>query len=222
MDETRIHERIDALDQKLDLLLEYVNQQRLNSAVVQDLANDLSIIGKDVYDSTVEELDKRQVEIDPSELTDLLISFLRNIGNFKTLMNTLEMGMDLANEMGPIINESLIDLTKQLAMFEEKGYFRFAKEFVPIIDNVVQAVSPEDMKGLADNIVLILTAVKDLTQPKMLKTLDNTIKLYTSVQTKEVPSYSVWQMMREMNSQEMKKAFGFIMTFLKNISKNLD
>ena len=222
MEDNSIHARIDALDKKLDLLIEYVNQQRLNSEVVTDLANDLGIIGKDVYDSTVEELDKRQVEIDPGELTDLMISFLRNIGNFKTMMNTFEMGIDLAKELGPIANETLIDLTKQLAVFERKGYFEFAKEIIPIVDNVVQAVTPEDMKGLADNIVLILTAVKDITQPKMLKTLDNTIKLYSSVQTREVPSYSVWRMMREMNSPEMKKAFGFIIIFLKNISQNLE
>ncbi len=60
----------------------YINKN-LQANMVEDLVGDLSIIGKDAYDSTVLELDKRQVEIDPSELTGLAVSFLRNIGNIK-------------------------------------------------------------------------------------------------------------------------------------------
>lgn len=222
MEEKNIQVQIDALDKKMDLILEYVNQQRLKSIVIDDLVSDLSIIGKDAFDSTVEELDKRQVEIDPSELTDLAISMVRNIGNFKMMMGTFEMAVDLSKEIGPIANEALIDFTKSMGEFEKKGYFAFIKEIVPIMDNIVAAVTPQDMHDLADNIVLILTAVKDITQPKMLKALDNAVNLYSSVDAKEVPSYSVWRLLREMNSPEMKKAIGFAVTFLKNMSESKD
>jgi len=56
MKEKNIQLQIDALDKKLDLILGYVHQQKLDTTVVEDLVSDLSIIGKDVYDSTVEEL----------------------------------------------------------------------------------------------------------------------------------------------------------------------
>ncbi|NOR87128.1 MAG: hypothetical protein GQ527_05915, partial [Bacteroidales bacterium] len=59
------NKQIAELNKKVDVLLEYVNQQRLNTQAIQDLINDASIIGKDVYDSTVEELDKRQIELHP-------------------------------------------------------------------------------------------------------------------------------------------------------------
>ncbi len=220
MEDKNINSRIDALESKIDLILDYVNQQRLKSTVVEDLTEDLAIIGKDFYDTAVEELDKRQVEIDPEEVTDLLISFARNIKHFKVLMNTLEMAFDLVDEIGPMANEAIIDFSKQLAIFEQKGYFTFFKSIFPIIDNVITGLTPKDMKDLADNIMVIINTIKDITQPEMLKSIDNAVKVYGSLETENIPSYSLWRFMREINSPEMKKAMGFGITFLKNMSKN--
>jgi len=221
MEDKNIQSQIDALDKKLDLILGYVHQQRLNSTVVEDLVSDLSIIGKDAYDSTVEELDKRQVEIEPSELTDLAISFLRNIGNIKKVMDMLEMAMDLGKEVGPIANEAIIDFTKQMSTFEQKGYFAFFKELGPLFDNIVSGFTPKDLRELADSIVSILSIIKEMTQPEVLGTMQNAIKAFNSMETETVPSYSIWRVMKEMNSPEMKKALGYGITFMKNVSKDV-
>lgn len=222
MKEMTLESRIDALDQKMDLILEYVNKQRLNSVMIEDLVNDLTIVGKDAYDSTVEELDKRQVTLQPSELTDLAVTFLRNIGNIKLMFDTLEMAVDLGKEVGPIANEAIIDFTKQLNILEQKGYFKFFKEFVPIIDNIVTGFTPQDIKELADSIVHILNTLKQMTQPEVLNTMNNAIKAFNSMETESVPSYSVWRLLREMNSPEMKKALGYGVTFMKNVSKDVN
>jgi len=221
MEDKNIQSQIDALDKKLDLILGYVNQQRLNSTMVEDLVSDLSIIGKDAYDSTVEELDKRQVQLEPSELTDLAISFLRNIGNIKKVMDMLEMAMDLGKEVGPIANEVIIDFTKEMNTFEQKGYFAFFKEVGPIMDNIVAGFSPKDLRELANSIVSILSIIKEMTQPEVLGTMQNAIKAFNSMETETVPSYSVWRVLKEMNSPEMKKALGYGITFMKNVSKDV-
>ena len=195
--------------------------QSPDTSRLEDLIGDLSIIGKDAYDSTVQELDNRQIVLEPSELTDLAVAFLRNIGNIKTVLETLEMAVDLGKEVGPIANEVIIDFTKQMNEYEQKGYFAFFREFGPILDNIVKGFSPEDLKGLADSIVSILTTVKEMTQPEVLGTMQNAIKAFNSMETESVPSYSVWKLMREMNSPEMKKALGYAITFMKNISKDV-
>ncbi|MDN3644525.1 DUF1641 domain-containing protein [Lutimonas halocynthiae] len=221
MEDKNIQIQIDALDKKLDLILGYVHQQKLQANMVEDLVGDLSIIGKDAYDSTVLELDKRQVELDPSELTGLAVSFLRNIGNIKTVMDTLEMAVDLGKEVGPIANEVILDFTKQMHSLEQKGYFDFIREIGPVIDNVVKGFSPQDIKELSNSIVSILSIVKEMTQPEVLSTMQNAIKAFNSMETESVPSYSVWKLMREMNSPEMKKALGYGITFMKNVSKDV-
>lgn len=221
MEDKNIQMQIDALDKKLDLILGYVHQQKLQANMVEDLVGDLSIIGKDVYDSTVIELDKRQIELDPSELSGLAVSFLRNIGNIKTVMDTLEMAVDLGKEVGPIANEVILDFTKQMHSLEQKGYFDFIREIGPVIDNVVKGFSPQDIKELSNSIVSILSIVKEMTQPEVLNTMQNAIKAFNSMETETVPSYSVWKLMREMNSPEMKKALGYGITFMKNVSQDV-
>ena len=181
MSDTNIQNQIDGLNQKMDLLLEYVNEQRLKSETIEDLMADLSIIGKDMYDSTVEELDIRQVEIEPAELTYLGIIFLRNIKTFITLMNTMESVMDLLKEAGPIINEVIIDVSKKLGEFEQQGYFDMLRD--------------------------------------LMTTMDKAAKTYNSIDMDKVPEYGMFKMMREMNSPEMKKTMGYMMTFMKEFSK---
>ena len=222
MEDKNIQVQIDALDKKLDLILGYVHQQNLKSTMVEDLVSDLSIVGKDAYNATVVELDKRQVELDPSELTGLAVSFLRNIGNIKTVMDTLEMAVDLGKEVGPIANEVILDFTAQMNEFEQKGYFDFIREIGPIIDNIVKGFSPQDLRDLSNNIVSILSIIKEMTQPEVLGTMQNAMKAFNSMETESVPSYSIWKLMKELNSPEMKKALGYGITFMKNVSKDVN
>ena len=212
--------QIAELNQKVDIILEYVNQQRLKSQAIDDLIDDASIIGKDVYDSTVKALDDHEVILDPDELRELGIRVAQNVGNFNVMLDTLGSAMDLMRDVGPIANEVIIDGTKKLHEFEQKGYFEFLKEFGHIIDNIVTYYGVEDMRMLADNVVAILDTVKNLTQPDMLKSVDNAVKVFASLEMENIPEYSIFKVMREMNKPEMKKALGFFITFMKNMSKD--
>jgi uncharacterized protein YjgD (DUF1641 family) len=116
------------------------------------------------------------------------------------------------------MNEMIIDTIKKLHEFDQKGYFEFFAEAGAIIDNIVTHFTREDIRLLADNIVSILETIKSLTQPEVLKSVDNAVKIYSSLEMESVPSYSVWKLMREMNKPEMKKGLGFMVTFMKNMA----
>ena len=219
MEENRPNE-IAELNQKVDTILEYVNQQRLKSQAIDDLIADASIIGKDIYDSSVQALDDREVRLEPDDLRELGIRVAQNVGNFNTMLDTLGSMMDLMKDVGPIANEVIIDGTKKLHEFEQKGYFEFMKEFGAIIDNIVTHYGINDVRMLADNVVTILDTVKNLTQPEMLKSIDTAVKVFGNMETENVPEYSIFRVIREINKPEMKKAWGFLFTFLKNMSSN--
>ena len=212
--------QIAELNQKVDMILDYVNQQRLKSQAIDDLVADASIIGKDVYDSTVTALDEREVVLDPDQLRELGIRLAQNVGNFNNMLSSFGSVMDLLKDLEPIANEVIIDATKQLHEFEQKGYFEFIKEFGRIIDNIVTHYGAEDARMLADNVVAMLDVVKNLTQPDMLKSIDNAVRVFASLEMDNVPEYSIIKVMREMNKPEMKKSIGFVMMFLKNMSKD--
>ena len=212
--------QIAELNQKVDTILDYVNQQRLKSMAVEDLVADASIIGKDVYDTTVKALDDHEGVLDPDQLRELGIRVAQNVGNFNLILETLGSAMDLMKDVGPIANEVIIDGTKVLHEFDQKGYFEFLREVGTIIDNIVTHYGVEDVRALADNVVAMLEVIRNLTQPDMLKSIDNAVRVFASLEMDDIPEYSVFKIMREMNKPEMKKALGFFMTFMKNLSKN--
>ncbi len=213
-------QQIAELNQKVDTILEYVNQQRLKSQALDDLVADVSIIGKDVYDTSVKALDEREVVLDPDELRELGIRVAQNVGNFNAILDTMGSVLDLLRDVGPIANEVIIDATKKLHEFEVKGYFELLRELGTIIDNVMTHYQVEDARMLGDNVVAILDTVKNLTQPDMLKSVDNAVKVFATLEMDHVPSYSIFKVMRELNKPEMKRALGFFVTFMKNLSKN--
>jgi len=217
--EKNIQTQIDTLNDKVDLILEYVNQQRLKSQSVDDLISDVSIIGKDMYDSAVTELDNRSIEVDPEDVKMIALKVMRNVRNINSVLDTFESTTDFLKDASPIMNEMIIDLIKKLHEFDEKGYFEFFTEAGSIVDNVVTHFSREDIRLLADNVVPMLETVKSLTQPEMLKSVNNAVKIFSRLEMEAVPEYSIWKLMREMNKPEMKRAIGFMVSFMKNMSQ---
>lgn len=218
MNETDLQAQINQLNQKMDIVLDIVTRQQQKAESVEDLLSDLQIVGKDMYDTAVVELENQQVEIDVEEIKTLGIRLLHNIENLGMVLSLFESMVDFTKDAGPLVRESIIDMTSRLHEFEQKGYFEFFAEAGKVIDNVVSAFSKDDVAQLADNIVTILNTVKNLTQPEMMHAMDNALKAYNSIEN--VPEYSVFKLMREINQPEMKKAMGFMITFMKNISAN--
>ncbi|WP_430816792.1 DUF1641 domain-containing protein [Carboxylicivirga sp. RSCT41] len=218
MNETDLQAQINQLNQKMDIVLDIVTRQQQKTESVEDLLSDLQIVGKDMYDTAVVELENQQVEIDVDEIKMLGIRLLHNIENIGVVLSMFESMVDFTKDAGPLVRESIIDMTSRLHEFEQKGYFEFFAEAAKVIDNVVSAFSKEDVAQLADNIVTILNTVKSLTQPEMMHAMDNALRAYNSMQMENVPEYSVFKLMREINKPEMKKAMGFMVTFMKNIS----
>ena len=206
------------INQKLDLLLENVNQQRLKSEMIEDLISDFSIIGKDAFDSAIEALDHQGVELDGEALQIFFFKLLKNANNFSMVLNMFESVVDLMKDMGPIAKEVGDDVIGKFHEYDQKGYFEFFAEAFKILDNIVSHYSVEDVRMLADNIVTIMDTLKGLTQPDMMKAMNNALNIYKNLDPTNVPEYSVWKVMRELNTPEMKRGFGFVINFMKNLS----
>jgi len=138
------------------------------------------------------------------------------------MFEMMESVNDLAKDVSPILHQMGLDGIHMMNEFEQKGYFEFMKETMNIFDNVVAHFSAEDVKLLADNVVTILETVKNLTQPDMLKAINSGLIVYKSIEIEDVEEYSMWKAIRAMNSKEMKRGIGFMITFLQNIAKETE
>lgn len=219
MNEKSIQPQIDEINQKLDLVLHYVNQQRLKSETIEDLVTDVSIIGRDIFHDAVNELDNQNIELDIDEIKILIFKLIKNTGNFVTVLSAFESLNDFFKDAGPVANEIMIDVIKKMHEFEKKGYFEFIKELMKVFDNIITNYSGEDVRLLSDNIVTIMDTIKNMTQPEMLGAMNNAVNIYKNLNPDDVEEYSMWKAFREMRTPEMKRRIGFIMLFLKNLSK---
>jgi uncharacterized protein YjgD (DUF1641 family)/uncharacterized protein YfkK (UPF0435 family) len=217
--ENNVQVQINEINQKLDLVLHYVNEQRLKSETIEDLVADVSIISKDAFSSAVEELDTNGIELNFEDIKLLGFKLLRNVNNFSQVMDMFESITDLLKDVGPIVNEVGIDFTHKLNDFEQKGYFEFFKEVANIMDNIISSYPPAEVRALSDNIITILDTVRNITQPDMLHAINNAISIFKNLDTNNIEEYSLWKAFREMNTPEMKRGIGFMITFLKNLSK---
>jgi uncharacterized protein YjgD (DUF1641 family) len=217
-----MQEQINDINRKLDLVLEEVMAQRETRQSVEDLTSDLTIIGTDLFKATVTELDNAGVELDGEAVKQLMLKLVRNVGTINEMFEMMESLNDLAKDASPILHQMGLDGINMMNQFEQKGYFDFLREAMKIMDNVVTHFSVEDVRLLSENIVTILETVKSLTQPDMLKAINSGLVVYKSIEVEDIEEYSLWKAMKAMNSKEMKRGLGFMITFLQNIAKETD
>ena len=222
MAKDNIQEQINDINRKLDIVLEEVLAQKETRQSIEDLTTDLTIVGKDVFKSTVSELENAGVELDGEAVKQLMLKLIRNVGTINEMFEMLESANDLVKDVSPILHQMGLDGIHMMNEFEQKGYFDFMREAMNIMDNVVEHFSVEDVRLLADNAVTILETVKNLTQPDMLKAINSGLIVYKSIEIEDVEEYSMWRAIKAMNSKEMKKGIGFMITFLQNIAKETE
>lgn len=213
-----LQEQINAMNRKMDIILEEITIQKQKRQEVEDLVTDLSIIGNDLFKASVDELDHAGVELDTEALKSLFFKLLRNVGTINDLVEMLESATDLAKDAAPIIHQMGLQGINQMNELEKKGYFDFMRELFTIADNIVTHFSKDDVRLLADNVVTILETIKSLTQPEMLDAMNNAVNIYKKIETHDIQEYSLWKAFKEMRSPEMRKGIGFMITFLKNIA----
>lgn len=218
MSEKEMQVQINEINRKLDLIIEDRMIQKQNQDAVIDLVDDISIVGKDAFSSVVDGLDNAGIELDPDSIKYLILGFIRNVDNINTLMMTLENVMDLVKDVGPIIKEVGIDAADKFKEIDDKGYFEVFKQFMKALDNVMTKFPKEDLEGLGDKIESVLDTLLIIIDPAFMEKIGMFVQTYKEIDTENIPSYSIWKVMREFNKPEMKKSIGFIMTILKEIN----
>jgi uncharacterized protein YjgD (DUF1641 family) len=210
--------QLQAIDKKLDLITEELAIVRRQRQEFIELKEDLTLIAKDVFSTAIEELEDIAPFVQTGDFLHLLKKILQNTQNITMVMTKFESGLDFFSDAKPVGKELFNDALEKLDEMDQKGYFLFIKELFNVADKVVSHFTVDDITLLGDNVITILETVKSLTQPDMLEAINNAVGIYQNLDPKDTPEYSIWKVMRELNTPEMKKGIGFIITFLKKIT----
>jgi uncharacterized protein YjgD (DUF1641 family) len=219
MEEYNIQRQIDTINKKLDIIVEEIELQKRLRSEMEDLKDDLMRVGKDVYDSTILELEEVHDHIKTGDMLHLFKKLLRNINNITRSFEQLENIKDFVQDFSPVSRELFQDFMNKLDELDIKGYFEFAKELSKISDNVITSFTAGEVKNLGDNIPAILSTVKNLTQPDMLQTLNNAVNVYRNLDIDVSDKVTLYSLLKELNTPEVRRGLAFGLKFLKNIAK---
>lgn len=217
---TTLDARLEALDRKLDIVLEEVAEMRRLRREIEELKDDASRIGKDLFATAVTELEEVAPFVGTGDFTALLKRLVRNTNNLSELFVQLESAREFLADATPLARGMFGDALEGLDHLERKGYFAMARELGRAMDNVVTHFTPDDARRLADNVVVMMETFKSLTQPEMLLAVNNAMEIYRKLDFAKMEEVSLWQAFREINKPEMRRALGFLLSFLRNLAEH--
>jgi len=218
MENKELQLQLEEINKKLNIIMEEIELQRRHRQEMQDLKDDLMRVTKDVYLTSLEELEQVHDYLKTGDILYLFKKLLRNVNNLTKLFEQLENIRDFTKDFGSISKEISIDLMNKLDELDRKGYFAFLKETQKIFDNIVSSFTVDDVKALGDNIVTILNTIKNLTQPDMLNAVNNALNVYKKLDIEIKDDISLIKLLKELNHPETKKALYFTLQFLKRLS----
>jgi uncharacterized protein YjgD (DUF1641 family) len=217
METKPIEKQLAEINQKLDVLTDYMEQQKRRQREWKELQDDLTIIGKDIFQTAVTELDEVAHHFDTSDLLFLMKKLLRNVRNITRMMDQVESAMDFVEDATPLGKQIFSQLLETLAELERKGYFEFAKESVKIADTIVTTFTVEDIRLLRQNIAGIIETFRNMTQPEVLGSVNNALSFFQKLDVVVDEKISYWQLIKEINDPEMKRGLAFLIRFMKNM-----
>jgi len=218
MENKELQLQLEEINKKLNVIMEEIELQRRHRQEMHDLKDDLMRVAKDIYLTSLDELEQVHDYLKTGDIMHLFKKLLRNVNNLTRLFEQLENIRDFAKDFGMISKGMSIDLMNKLDELDRKGYFAFLKETQKIFDKIVTSFTVDDVKALGDNIVTILNTIKNLTQPDMLHTVNNALNVYMKLDIEVEDDISLLKLLKELNHPETKKALYFALQFLKNLS----
>ncbi|MBI5768439.1 MAG: hypothetical protein HZA93_11635 [Verrucomicrobia bacterium] len=217
-DAPALAERLDALDRKLDLVLAEIEEVRRIRREVEELKEDLTRVGKDLFQTAVTELDQVAPFVDTGDFSALAKRLIRNVNTLNELLVQLESAREFIADATPLGRQLFSDGLAKMDELDRKGYFAMAREVQRAFDQVVANFTVEDVRLLGDNLVAILQTVKNLTQPEMLQAINNATEIYKKLDFDSMEEFTLWRAFKEVNKPEMRRGLGFLIVFLRNLS----
>jgi uncharacterized protein YjgD (DUF1641 family) len=208
------------LNRKLDLLtaqVQFLTEQALVAERQRqeraELMHDVMPIVNDAFRLSVEQLEEVQEYVDLADLLRFFKRVLRNGPAFEKLLDQLESGMDLVQTIGPLTDHAFGKAVDVLQAAEQKGYFGFARGGIQIADKVVTSFTEDDVRKLGENIVLILSVVKEMTQPEVM-TLVRSIVAQSEVELGKPVNTSLPALLGQMRDPNVRRGLALTMRVL--------
>jgi len=214
---TTTEERLDALSAQMDFIVEELQAQRAARERLAELTETLTPVTKQAMQMATDELE--ELDLSTEELVSLLRTVARNLPQIEALMAQLGPMSELAETLTHLSGPAMAKVTDVLAAADDKGYFVFAREGSRIADRVVTEFTEEDVQALGDNVVTILNAVKEMTQPEVMGLVQRTAGSVQDVEDTPMEPPSLFALLKSMRDPQTRRGLGKVMAMLHTVGE---
>lgn len=208
-----VEDRIAELDRKLDFIVdELARLSRLRNSA-EDLAADLSIIGKSAMRDAVEAFGT--ADLRPREIAGLFKSILANAHLFGSAIQQLQSAADFLQDAQPILRDGMRRVVQANQSLQDKGYFKAAAAGIRVSDALVSAHSSEDWMQVEASVPQLIGLLREFTKPEVLKALEAIIHGFGRVQATMDVNKSTLRLVRDLNSPDARRGLAILVEFLK-------
>jgi len=208
-----LHQKIDVLTTQVAFLTEQATMQQRRQQEFDELKQDMIPIANHMIKLTIDELAEIDPDFEIGDLVYLLKRMLRNIPLILAMFDRFEALMGVTDEVELLGKQVFSTAVEQLDEMEQAGYFAFAREGWGIMERIVTEFSEEDVRALGENVVTILTTVRNMTQPEIMAMANNAIGAIQEVPPEE-KTPSLLSLLREISNPKTRRGMARMINLL--------
>jgi uncharacterized protein YjgD (DUF1641 family) len=217
-DLTLLHQKIDSLSSQVALLTSYQEDQKRRHNEFDELKQDMIPIANHMIKLSIDELAEIGDEFRIEDLVFLLKRVMRNTHLIMSMFDRIEAVMGIADE-AELLGKQVFNFTvEELDRMERQGYFGFAREGFHILDRIVSEFNENDVRALGDNIVTILTTIRNMTQPEIMALANNALGAFKQ-DIPEPDKISTWALIRELGNPKVRRGMARMINLLKALDE---
>jgi uncharacterized protein YjgD (DUF1641 family) len=218
-----LEKKIDALTEQVAFLAAEAREARLRRLRWEEFQEDAMPIAGHALEVITRELDDLSQDVCMCDLGNLVRRFIRVAPILDRMLGYVEAGSELVTDMMPLTDHVMDVTTDSLVALDQKGYFKFAKGGMQVVDRIVTGFTEDDVEQLGENVVLILETIKEMTQPEIMAALHRMIGAVQRQQQQiaEEPDQppSLFRLLRQLRDPEIRRGMGRALNTLRAVSE---
>lgn len=209
--------QMDRLSAQMDWVIEQMQAQNAAREQWTELTATMVPVTRGAMDVATRELEDLSADVTIDDVTRFARTMARSIPQLEVMLAQLDSMSELVSTASSLSGAGVAKLTDTLQVAEEKGYFAFAREGAAIADRVVTEFTEEDVRALGENVVIILNAVKEMTQPEVMGLVQRTAVTVQAGEDEHATPPSMFALLKSMRDPQTRRGLGRVMAMLHTI-----
>lgn len=218
-DTESVEARLDRLTAQMDFVAAELASQRASREKWAELAETLTPVTSDAMAMATQEMAEISEQVTLADAQAFARNLAVSLPQLNALLSQLDALTELAGTLSELSGPAMAKLTDTLEVADQKGYFAFARQGGMIADRVVTEFTEDDVAALGDNVVTILSAVKEMTQPEVMALVRRTALTVQDGEDHHIEPPSMFALLRSMRDPQTRRGLARVMNMLHTIGE---